>query len=174
MNKNSPIFPLLTSKRLTLRKLSKDDAEAIFELRSNVEVNKYLDRKPAITMEDAVDFINSIVENSAYYWAITKTGEDKLMGTICLFDFNEESSKCEIGYELLPNYQDRGIMAEAVKTVIGYALETLELKVIEGLPHRDNQRSVKLLQKLGFEEVCNSAEDDPSLILFRLHLHRQQ
>ena len=171
MNKNLQTFPILISERLILRKLSKNDSAEILRLRSDPEVNKFLDRKPSKTVDDALNFINSIIENESgelFYWAITKTGEDKLIGTICLFDFIDDVKKCEIGYELLTEYHGRGIMIEAAKKVIEYATKTLELKTIDALTHKDNQTSTKFLQKLNFKKLDDMVEYNPNLILFRL------
>ena len=171
MNKNLQTFPILISERLILRKLSKNDSAEILRLRSDPEVNKFLDRKPSKTVQDALNFINSIIENESgelFYWAIIKTGEDKLIGTICLFDFLDDVKKCEIGYELLTEYHGQGIMIEAAKKVIEYATKTLELKTIEALTHKENQSSTKLLRKLNFKKLDDVVEDNPNLILFRL------
>lgn len=172
MTKDSKTFPILTTERLTLRQLSKSDSEEILQLRSNTEINKYLDRKPSQTLEDALSFIKSIVENiesdELFYWAITNTGEEKLIGTICLFNFSNLVKKCEIGYELLTEYQGQGIMIEAVKKVIEYATQTLGLKTIDASTHKENQSSIKLLQKINFKQLDDLNVDNASLSLFRL------
>lgn len=171
MNKNLQTFPILITERLTLRKLSKNDSEEILQLRSNTEINKFLDRKPSETLEDALNFINSIIGNESdelFYWAITKTDEDKLIGTICLFEFLSNQKKCEIGYELLTEFNGQGIMIEAARKVLEYAIETLKLKTIDALTHKDNESSTKLLQKLNFKKSQDVVEDNPNLILFRL------
>lgn len=163
-------FPILITERLTLRKLSKNDSEEILQLRSDIEINKFLDRKPSKTLEDALNFINSLIENESdefFYWAITKTDEDKLIGTVCLFDFLKDSRKCEIGYELLTQYQGQGIMIEAVNKVLEYAIKTHGIKTIDAQTHKDNQSSIKLLQKLNFKKFDNAIENNPNLILFR-------
>jgi ribosomal-protein-alanine N-acetyltransferase len=109
----------LKTERLTLRQLRSSDDKEIFALRSNDNVNKYLDRKPSKSIDDAKNFIQTINENiqrnDSIYWAITLNGTDKLIGTICLFDFSEDNSKAEIGYELLPDFQGKGIMQEALQ-----------------------------------------------------------
>ena len=172
MTKDSKKFPILITERLTLRQLSKSDSEEILQLRSNTEINKYLDRKPSKTLEDALSFIKSIVENiesnKLFYWAITKTGEEKLIGTICLFDFLNVAKKCEIGYELLTEYQGQGIMIEAIKKVIEYATQTPGLKTIDASTHKENQSSIKLLQKINFKRLDYLNVDNASLSLFRL------
>lgn len=171
MNSKLQSSRILITERLTLRKLSPKDSGEILQLRSDKEINKFLDRKPSKTETDALNFISNIIENESeelFYWAITKTGEDKLMGTICLFDFLSDLKKCEIGYELLAEYQGQGIMIEAAKKVIEYASKTLQLKTIDALTHTDNQNSTKLLKKLNFKKLNDIVEDNPKLLLFRL------
>lgn len=170
MNTNLQTFPILITERLTLRKLSKNDSEEILQLRSDKEINKFLDRKPSKTLEDALKFIKSVTENESdefFYWAITKTGEDKLIGTICLFEFLDDLKKCEIGYELLSEYQSQGIMIEAANKVLEYAIKTHEIKTIDAQTHKDNQSSTNLLQKLNFKKL-DIVENNLNLILFRL------
>jgi ribosomal-protein-alanine N-acetyltransferase len=89
-------FPILTTERLTLRQLSDRDVQEIFLLRSDTLINKYLDRQLSKTLEDALEFIEKIKNNRLYYWAFAQKGNEKLVGTICLFDVSEELRKCEI------------------------------------------------------------------------------
>jgi len=172
MQKDTEIFPTLITERLTLRQLSQRDAEGIFQLRSDAQINKYLDRKPCQTVEDALHFINtinnSIQSKESYYWAISKTEKDQLIGTICLFDFSSDKKKCEIGYELWTAYQGEGIMLEAAKKVIEYATQTLGVKTLDAVTHKENQSSTKLLQKIHFKKLENAMEENQNLILFRL------
>jgi len=168
---NLQTFPILITERLTLRKLSKKHSEEVLQLRSDAEVNKYLGRKLSKTVEDALNFISSIIENeedNLYYWAITKTGEDKLLGTICLFDFLENLKKCEIGYELLSKYHGQGIMTEAVRKVLEYAIKIQAIKTIDAQTHINNQSSTKLLQRLNFKKLDDKIENSSNLIVFRL------
>lgn len=56
-------FPVLKTERLILRKLASDDANEIFALRSSDLVNKYLDRKPSNSIDNAKNFIQAINKN---------------------------------------------------------------------------------------------------------------
>lgn len=152
-------FPVLKTERLTLRQLSVNDDKEIFALRSDKQVNQYLDREPSTTIEDARKFIQKIAEfvreNKGIYWAITITGNDDLAGTICLFNFSSENEQAEIGYELLPAFQGQGIMQEAISKVIAFAHEVIGLKVIEAYTHLENKNSSKLLEKYNFRKQEN-------------------
>jgi len=161
-------FPILTTERLTLRQLVINDEQEIFTLRSDSEINKYLDRQISNTIDDARNFINKITENDSLYWAITLSDKNILVGTICLFGFSDENYKCEIGYELLTNFQGQGIMKEAVEKVIDYAFNTIRVKKIEAFMHRDNLSSIKLLEKFSFRNSNEPDNTNPDLICYHL------
>jgi ribosomal-protein-alanine N-acetyltransferase len=109
--KNFTPFPVLKTERLTLRQLVSSDDKEIFALRSDDSVNRCLDRKPNESIDEARNFIRIINEyiqrNDSVYWAITLNGTDRLIETLCLFDFSDENSRAEIGYELLSGFQGK-------------------------------------------------------------------
>ena len=157
-SKNFTPFPVLKTERLILRQLTSSDDKEIFALRSNDNVNKYLGRKPSKSIDDAKNFIKTINENiqrnDSIYWAITLNGTDTLIGTICLFNFSEDHSNVEIGYELLPDFQGKGIMQEAISKVINFGIQHIGLNSIEAYTHSENQSSTRLLEKFNFKKNC--------------------
>ena len=163
-------FPILVTERLILRQLSDSDVQEIFRLRSDASINKYLDRKPSENLGDALEFIKKIKANSFSYWGIVQKGSERLVGTICLFDISEELKKCEIGYELLPEHQGKGIMTEAAKKVIEHSFLTLGLNTMEAYTHKDNKGSTNLLKVLGFERIDSVDEKNSDLVLFRFDI----
>jgi len=154
-----------------LRQLRSSDDKEIFALRSNDDINKYLDRKPSKSIDDAKDFIQIINENiqrnNSLYWAITSSDTDILIGTVCLFDFSEDHSKAGIGYELLPSFQGKGIMQEAILKVVQFGFQHIELNSIEAYTHSKNQSSTRLLNKLNFKQ--NSASDENFTLFILTH-----
>jgi ribosomal-protein-alanine N-acetyltransferase len=169
MGKNFTPFPVLETERLTLRQLRSSDDNEIFALRSNDHVNKYLGRRPSKSIDDAKAFIHTINENirrnDSVYWAITLNGSDKLIGTICLFDFSDDNLKAEIGYELLPDRQGKGIMREATSKVIDFGIQHIGLNSIEAYTHSENQSSTRLLEKLNFKKDSTA---DENFTIFKL------
>ncbi len=162
-------FSVLKTDRLTLRQLASSDDEAIFALRTDEKVNKYLDRVPSKSMNDAQTFIwmiNEGIQNrNLKYWALTLSGNDELIGTICLFNFAADNKKAEIGYELLPDFQGKGIMQEAVSKIIDFGFQSLGLEVIEAHTQAQNQSSTRLLEKCKFK-VHENGNDN--FVIFKL------
>lgn len=170
--RNFTTFPILATERLTLRQLSMEDRQNIFDLRSNPEINKYLGRRPSKTIEDAIDFIKQVTDNiqknNSLYWVITLTDTKVFVGTICLFDFLNETNSCEIGYELMTSFQGKGIMKEATKKVIDYAFDTMKFQKIIAHTHHENQQSTKLLQRLKFIQSKEADKENPDCSIFTL------
>jgi [ribosomal protein S5]-alanine N-acetyltransferase len=168
VNRNFAPFPVLTTERLTLRQLAINDEQGIFTLRSDIEINKYLDRQVSLTIDDAKNFIEKITASESFYWAITFSEKDVLVGTVCLFNFSEDNYKCEIGFELLTNFQGQGVGKEAVEKVIEYALNMIEVRIIEAIVHKDNLSSIKLLQGLSFRNINELNKSNPDLLCYQL------
>lgn len=156
-------FPTLDTERLTLRKISIQDAEDIYSLRSDDRVNKFLDRAKANSIEDAKNFIDQLrsrgSNNELLYWAITQKRDSKLIGTIMFWNISKEDHTAEIGFELHPDYQGRGLMREAVDKVVAFGLHDLKFKAIEAYPEAANEKSIQLLQKARFVQQDHNGEE---------------
>lgn len=163
MNINLNPFPTLETGRLTLRRLELKDSQQIFQLRADDRVNAYLDRNKAVTIQDAENFISNIertLQNEqGLYWAIAIKPDDLLIGTICYFGLDQENNMAEIGYELNPEYHGQGFMQEAIEKVIAYGFDVMQLDTIIASPRIDNESSVKILKRNGFESDSNPAEN---------------
>ena len=157
-------FPILSTSRLTLRQLSKEDAPALSALRSNEHVNRYIDRKKQTTLAQANAFIHNInlgIRACKWlYWAICLKEKPTLIGTICLWNFSANNTIAEVGYELDPRYQGRGIMSEALACVISHSFRTLKLQALEAFTHKDNCSSLQLLLKHHFQLESNRKDDE--------------
>ncbi|SFQ68767.1 GNAT family N-acetyltransferase [Hymenobacter arizonensis] len=155
-------FPVLKTGRLTLRQLRRSDDQAIWALRSNEHVNHYLSRQPSQSLDDARNFIDTITENvqrgTSIYWAIALRRADNVIGTVCLFNFSENLSTAELGYELLPDFQGKGFMHEALATVLHFGFQQVGLQTVEAYTHFENHRSTLVLEKLLFTK--DSAADE--------------
>jgi ribosomal-protein-alanine N-acetyltransferase len=163
------VFPILATKRLTLRQLDDNDHKEIFALRSDDNVNQYISRRRATNIDEAKEFIKNINKNRSLYWAICFNDSKKLIGTICLWNLSEDKTRAEVGYELNPAYQKMGVMNEALDSVLNYGFNEIQLKTIVACTHKDNTNSSRLLEKNNFKiDEFLKDEDDPNNVNFCL------
>lgn len=151
-------FPILTTERLLLRRLVLSDCEQLLQLRSDEQVNKYLDRPKSANIDESIAFVKKIDEQlkaGCSYWVVSLKTDKILMGTICLWNFDTEKGTADLGYELIPAHHGKGIMLEAVKSVVNFGLNVMGLNVILALTHPQNEPSRKLLKRAGFDEDLN-------------------
>lgn len=157
-------FPVIETERLVLRKITNDDVNEVFELRSNPETMKYIPRPLVKNNEDALAHIAMIEEkietNTGINWGITLKDNPKLLGIIGYYRMQPENYRAEIGYMLLPEFHGKGIIPEAVNILIKYGFENLKLHSIEAVIDPENYASEKVLQKCGFTKEAHLKESE--------------
>src|SRR4030095_2090541 len=170
---NFTLFPVLSSERLTLRRLTENDSGALFSLRTDDRVNKYIERPKPEKIDDVKEFIAArnadIEKNASLYWAICLKNSPEVIGTICLWNLSNDNTSGEVGYELNPVHQGKGIMNEALNCIIDYCFNNIKLEKLVAYTHRDNQSSIGLLVKNNFILVPGKKdENNPGNIIFVL------
>ena len=147
-------LPEFRTNRLKIRQLQPRDAVAIFEIKSNREVTRRYGVEPCESLEQTKKWIEDRVSNynnkMVLYWVFSLTGEDRAIGSVCLWHLDIESRCAEVGYELNPTYWSHGYMFEALWAVLDYGFE-IGFHRMEACPFEINEPSKKLLLKLGFK-----------------------
>lgn len=165
---NTALPPLRTT-RLLLRQPEPTDDLFFQMLRSDPDVNRYLDRAKTATLKEARQFIAKINEyiarGESFYWVVAQPVTSQGLGTqpvgtICLWNFSTENDSAEVGYELLPAFQGKGYMQEALAKVIEFGFEELALSEIKAYLHAENEASVRLLEKFNFERTGTHGENE--------------
>lgn len=157
-------FPVIETERLLLRRITNDDVNEVFELRSNPETMKYIPRPLVKDNEDALAHITMIEEkiesNVGINWGITLKDNPKLLGIIGFYRMQPENYRAEIGYMLSPDFHGKGIIPEAVKRLIKYGFDDLKLHSIEAVIDPENFASEKVLEKCGFVKEAHLKESE--------------
>lgn len=166
-------FPILHTDRLTLRRLSSKDAASVYFLRTDPEVNRYIQRPQPKNLKEAQDFINKINtgidQNKNIYWSITRKEEDEMIGSISLWHFSEDKITAEVGYDLNTTCHNQGYMSEALSAIILYGFNELRLGTITAYTHYANKSSINLLRKHGFNLLKDLKDpDNENNIVFSL------
>ncbi|PKP13223.1 MAG: GNAT family N-acetyltransferase [Bacteroidetes bacterium HGW-Bacteroidetes-3] len=169
-------FPEIKTDRLVLRKIEESDADIILFLRTDKTVTKFIERpenRKTKNKTDAIKFIREITEafknKESFSWGITLKNNSTIVGTICLWNFSADHKIAEIGYDLNPAFQKKGIMDEALKSVVNFGFSKLNLAKIEAFTHKENESSLKLLLKNNFQFIENRKdEDNPNNIIFEI------
>ncbi len=153
--------------QLQLRMFTIDDAEALFELTmaSKPYLREWLGWLDYIeTVDDSKrnieGRIKGLMETGGYPKSFAIMYQGKLAGTIGFNDIDRGIKCGTIGYWLGQDFQGKGIMSQALETLIEYGFRDLGLNKIEIRVATGNSKSRSLPERLGFrqEGVLRDAE----------------
>ena len=143
-------LPELVTPRFILRAPVLSDAEEVFKLRSDPQVNQFLHRAASATVADAQQFLEKILAAESLYWVIIAKDTHRLTGTTCFWNIVPALKEAEIGYELQSEFFGQGVMQEVLPEMIRFGFENMQLHRITALPSKENIRSARLLEKYHF------------------------
>src|SRR3989344_2206424 len=124
----------LTTPRLILRPLKENDAKDVAKGAGNIEVSRWLLRVPhPYSLKDARTWIESNKKKwkqkkrEDYNFGIELKEEKKIIGAIGIHEIDKTQGSGEVGYWLGENYHGRGYGTEALKSVVDFAFNKLNL-----------------------------------------------
>jgi len=148
-------LPALETDRLILRKLAVKDANHIYEYASDPEVSKFVAWEPHRSVVDTVNFIRTIMKQYSdglpSPWGIVYKENNKVIGTGGYHMWIKEHRKAEIGYAISARYWNKGIMTEALREIINFGFERMNLHRAEARVYVENTASERVMQKCGMK-----------------------
>ena len=148
-------FPILETERLILRQLAVTDAQDYFRFMSDEENIHYYDPAPMTQIEQAEQSIERhrrrFAQQEALRWGITVKGENRVIGNGG-YSFDADNHLAVLSYILSKSYWNKGIMTEALSTIIQFGFEHILVHRMEAQVAYPNLASARLLEKLGFQE----------------------
>lgn len=156
MHELSRRLPPLESDRLRLRQLGAGDVSALFEIFSDPEVMKFWSSEPLTDLAAARALLQEIdagrAEGSLFQWGIALKEGDQVVGTTSLASWDRAHRRAELGFALRRDCWGRGHGTEAVKRIVAFAFEELDLHRLEADVDPRNEASIRILKRLGFTE----------------------
>lgn len=161
---NPTSFPVLETERLILREHAATDATAYFGLRTNKEVMRYIDRIGPKNIEEIQAAIKTMSEGfktgQNAVWVIALKDKPAVMiGNIGYWRTDLANHRAEFGYMLHPDYWRKGIVSEAMATVVDFGFKQFNLHSICANINPANDASRQLLLKNGFVKEAYFKED---------------
>jgi [ribosomal protein S5]-alanine N-acetyltransferase len=165
---------ILQTNRLCLRRFTTDDAPFMLRLLNEPTWIEYIGDRNVRTLEDAVAYLkNGAMQNYSdlgygFYLVMDReTGES--IGT-CGFTKRPVLQHPDFGFAFLPEYTGQGYAFEVAAAALDYAEEILQLKKVEAITTQNNERSIRLLTKLGFRYERTCVLDGEELFVFGMQI----
>ncbi|MEM7339963.1 MAG: GNAT family protein [Actinomycetota bacterium] len=140
-------------ERVTIRDFVLDDAEAAAAIIGDDRVTNWLsfDSRPAAAatamMERAIEMA-SLDPRTEYYLGITPIESDRVVGFVRLELTGVKAAK--LGFAINADYWGHGYAPEAAALIVAFGFDELGLHRISAAVGPENERSLRLVERLGF------------------------
>jgi [ribosomal protein S5]-alanine N-acetyltransferase len=162
---------VLSTERLTLRRLTTGDAEFIFELLNDPDFLRFIGDKGVRSLDDARGYIlsgpvASYEQHGFGLWLVALRGSNTPVG-MCGLLKRDALDDVDIGFAFLPPFRSSGYAFESASAVMEYARHTLGLRRIVAITDPDNAGSLRVLKKIGmtFDRMIRLSEDSAPIRL---------
>lgn len=148
-------LPTIETERLRLRWLAPADVPALFAIFGDAEVCRYWSSPPLPDTAAAEALLREIeasfTARSLFQWGIAERDSDAVIGTCTLASLSAEHRRAEVGFALARSAWGRGYLAEALPALLAFGFDTLGLHRIEADVDPRNARSIRVLERVGFQ-----------------------
>ena len=141
-----------------IRRFHADDTEAFAGYRSDPDVAQYQSWND-YTLEDAKAFVREMASlhpgepGEWFQFAAADLVSDTLLGDVALCVDVNDVARAELGFTLAPAHQGNGYATEAVRGVIAYAFDRLDVGTVFAIADARNGASIALLERIGMQLV---------------------
>ncbi len=144
--------PYMETERLILRETKPSDFKDMFEYAHLPYIGPVAGWAPHRTLGETRGVLKLFNDKKSYGQlgtiAVIWKENNKMIGTVELHTFIA-GFKAELGYTINPEYWGKGIAVEASKKALEWAFCLLKLKRIECSTFVENERSIRVCEKLG-------------------------
>jgi RimJ/RimL family protein N-acetyltransferase len=165
---------VLETGRLVLRQMTSDDAEFILRLVNEPSFIRFIGDKGVRNHVDAARYIQTgpvaSYERFGFGLYLVELKGTRIPIGMCGLVKRDSLPDADVGFAFLPEFWSQGYALEAAVAVTEYAKSVLGLRRLLAITTPDNERSIKLLEKLGlsFERTIRLSEDAAEVKLFSL------
>lgn len=160
----------IQTNRLILRQWKAEDLEPFAQLNADPRVLEYF---PSLLSRDesdqSVKLMSDHIDRCGWgFWAASLIATDEFIGFIGLEDVHfkahfTDTPAVEIGWRLAFNYWGKGYATEGALAALQYGFESLHLKEIVSFTAVQNQRSRRVMEKIGMHHNPKDDFDHPKL-----------
>lgn len=146
----------LETDRLVLRQFRYNDAEYMFKnWASDPKVTEFLTWPPHTNIEVTKTVLNNWIERysdpSVYNWVIELKNTKEIIGNISVIKLDEKIEAADIGYCMGTIWWGQAIMPEALKAIITFLFDEVNLNRIAACHDSNNPKSGKVMIKAGMK-----------------------
>ena len=163
------------TKRLILRRFSRDDLNNYYNILKQEQVTKWLGTGKRRSYDDVKNMIEIIenhwIQNNYGVWAVINKEKNELIGHCGLKNI-DNTNDVELLYAFDPTSWGNGYANESAKAVIEFAKTKTDLKKLVAIAYPNNRKSRNVIEKAGFQYKGMQEHFGANLSYYELDLYK--
>lgn len=167
----------IQTKRLILKPMDREvDLFSYAQIMSEDEVGRWLPKGRGYTLDETISFMTYMEGHWIKYtygiWGVYSKESQTLLGH-CGLNFIEDLQKVEVLYAFGQNGRGKGYATEAGAQVLNTAFDQLHLQEVIALAKPENNRSRRVIEKLGLLYQQDIQMWNMDLVYYSLHSNQR-
>ena len=152
---------MLKGEHIYLRGIEVNDLDFISQIENNPQNWRYSETLIPFSAESLKNYViadhNLLVDNQIRFIICLKSN-DKAIGALDLFDYDAIHQRAGTGVLLEKAMRHKGYATEALKLIVNYAFNFLNLHQLWANISQDNPKSIMLFERVGFKQSGNKIQ----------------
>ncbi len=145
--------PFLTGENVDLYPVEESDLEQLRDIVNHEDVWQWISISQPQNMRSEQQFYEALTDNEDQVTLLVYAkDEEQTVGTVGLRMEEEPDRVADLGLMLDADHHSKGIGTEAARLMVGYGFDTLGLHRVWARALATNEKSIGLLENVGFTE----------------------
>lgn len=162
-------WKIAETKRCIIREMTEEDLDAVYEVYAAPSITRYMEGLYENRAEE-LEYTRSYIQNAYAFWGygtwvIERKEDKKLIGRVG-FNLRDGYEEPELGFVIMESEQRKGYAFECCDAVLKLGKEEYEFDKVQALVKEENEASLHLCEKLGFQYAGRVLEEKEEYLRF--------
>jgi len=161
----------IETDRLLIRPIKIADKSFILDLLNTKGWLQFIGDRKVKDEIDAEKYIQTIIENKNFFYNVFELRELKMPIGIITFLHRDNQQFPDIGFAMLPDFYNKGYAFEAANKYLEEIANEKKVNKIIAITLPENNKSIRLIEKLGLKYEYNYLDKTEMLNLYSLTIN---
>ncbi|MFN3445210.1 MAG: GNAT family N-acetyltransferase [Bacteroidia bacterium] len=164
------MYEQIETERLIIRPIKLNDKSFILDLLNTKSWLQFIGDRKIKDEKDAANYIQQIIDNPNFFYSIFEIKDTGQPIGIITFLYRDNYEYPDIGFAMLPEFEQRGYAFEASKAYLNKVKSEITGNKIIAITLPDNKKSIRLIEKLGLKYEDHFMDNSQTLYLYSMKI----
>ena len=164
------MYEQIETERLIIRPIQLNDKSFILDLLNTKSWLQFIGDRKIKDEKDAANYIQQIIDNPDFFYSIFEIKDTEQPIGIITFLYRDNYEYPDIGFAMLPEFEQRGYAFEASKAYLNKVKSNITTNKIIAITLPDNKKSIRLIEKLGLKYEDHVIDNSQTLHVYSMKI----